>query len=1094
MIQWVLLVLLCLSQQLGQDSLTSFKSENMFNDDETVSYIRNAIRLSVREALAPSITAMTERQDAIETRIRKQLESIRTAITPTQESHSESTQEVTSSSSSKPYFTPKTKEIFSCYLCTKTFGNINEFDLHIQSTHPSLICKPCGKNLRSIPDLNYHNHKYHTQATEVPSHQSQSSVQLIPVLSKNPSPPENSNDPCCWVCGFVSKRWDDLRIHIDTKHSTQAGISKCAMNPSSPFKEGNSSLHDNLYCYLCGKVFKLDSEIAAHMTTDHQDVLLPSQLRYCMLDTETQNQVCACSKCDLLFNNTNELILHLEFVHGESSQYVCSVCSHIFRSKEDLSIHLHSVHSQADIIHCKFCDSTFGGMRQLNKHTISMHVDHPACHLAEDITSTPSKTSSSYYTSQKGHGDITKEKVQYHCYQCDYDCFGTENMIIHEKDHDTDTASINSPLSCIPQIDGNLSIASSVHEDPGINPNLSHAMIHVQSHHPSVQPEQQPPTQQGVPQPAQTFHEAPYFLNRKKQSDKVCKDASKDNMEVTANNNNTNVNIQCSSGFYLVVARPCVASFTQGSTSQLSAIQIICREEFNQVDKSGAPDFTRLSFELKDNGQSVLGKVVLHLHHTTRLVQVQGSAKMPDKTTAAVWFAEQFLTKKFQELAKTRQFDISAFNKGILEMSRQHHNSVRSDKFCAECNKLFSQSSKPISCPSCQRKIHTGCLRPHLSLCSNAVENIEETPSTSSPTRLTKRTRTSSSSAITTTRPATRCSNPPAFLNSLTAGLITSGIPTFTGRRTLVSFVPPVSTFSLTSQDSSSTTVLENSSQPIFSNAAFSTSTSTVSSQPISEPSSLHTVTPVTSAGLGRPAKKASSITTNKTKTKPRQEPSSENDQISFLTTELNFAHTRIVTQDNTIKDLEYKVKILRESLRLSEEKLNNDLHKKYFGATASSSSYCCGSQPPSNHSCYTTACPSPRPRPCSCTGGSPTLPSIIPAQSHHPPSSNSSQLSETNTIDERALKTNFDNIVSEMNQMKIDIFNIKSRLKSILVPTDSSTSPNSKVTSEPEINQIADVLLNTDHDVTIASLDEDITDTEQNPCAALENPTNQSN
>lgn len=77
---------------------------------------------------------------------------------------------------------------------------------------------------------------------------------------------------------------------------------------------------------------------------------------------------------------------------------------------------------------------------------------------------------------------------------------------------------------------------------------------------------------------------------------------------------------------------------------------------------------------------------------------------------------------------------------------------------------------------------------------------------------------------------------------------------------------------------------------------------------------------------------------------------------------------------------------------------------------------------------------------------------------------------------------------------MKIDIFNIKSRLKSILVPTDSSTSPNSKVTSEPEINQIADVLLNTDHDVTIASLDEDITDTEQNPCAALENPTNQSN
>ena len=77
---------------------------------------------------------------------------------------------------------------------------------------------------------------------------------------------------------------------------------------------------------------------------------------------------------------------------------------------------------------------------------------------------------------------------------------------------------------------------------------------------------------------------------------------------------------------------------------------------------------------------------------------------------------------------------------------------------------------------------------------------------------------------------------------------------------------------------------------------------------------------------------------------------------------------------------------------------------------------------------------------------------------------------------------------------MKIDILNIKSRLESMLVPTVSNPSSNSNVTPAPDINLAADVLLNVDHDVTIASMDEDITDAEQNPCADIANPTNQSN
>ena len=78
-------------------------------------------------------------------------------------------------------------------------------------------------------------------------------------------------------------------------------------------------------------------------------------------------------------------------------------------------------------------------------------------------------------------------------------------------------------------------------------------------------------------------------------------------MKITINNNNTNVIVQCSSGFYIVVARPSLSSFTLGSTSQYSDIQAKCIEDNLQVDKCGAPDFARLSFELIGPDLSLLG-------------------------------------------------------------------------------------------------------------------------------------------------------------------------------------------------------------------------------------------------------------------------------------------------------------------------------------------------------------------------------------------------------------------------------------------------------------------------------------------------------
>ena len=86
---------------------------------------------------------------------------------------------------------------------------------------------------------------------------------------------------------------------------------------------------------------------------------------------------------------------------------------------------------------------------------------------------------------------------------------------------------------------------------------------------------------------------------------------------------------------------------------------------------------------------------------------------------------------------------------------------------------------------------------------------------------------------------------------------------------------------------------------------------------------------PPTASTAGSSSRKPASKNSAK---KAKPDASTESVQIDYLTTELNFTHTKIVSQDNTIRDLEHKVKILEEKLRISEEKINSDLHSKYFG------------------------------------------------------------------------------------------------------------------------------------------------------------------
>ena len=470
------------------------------------------------------------------------------------------------------------------------------------------------------------------------------------------------------------------------------------------------------------------------------------------------------------------------------------------------------------------------------------------------------------------------------------------------------------------------------------------------------------PTSHCLPQ------KAPYFLNQDKQTERICKDASVSDMNIVVNNRDTNVNVQCSSGFYIVVLKPVMSSINVGLVCQYPPIQVTCTEVVNITDQAGVPDFTRVSFNLK----GPLGSVCIHFRHTTRLVQVQGSAKMHDKTTAAVWFTEHFLSNRFQKLAKVKQYDISSFNERVLEMSRNHHNTIKTAKFCFQCDKLLSAQSRPTLCSSCQQYVHRICVRPHSISCQNLIvpsSSSQPVPTPqSTPQRPEKRPRTCTSTPLTASTVQTNdevqtfqnsAAVQPCFMSSLTTSLVNSGIATFTGARTRISFVPQTSSPALLNTPRSSSfsslysasTVEATSSLPVCSTTAALTAPQ-VTAAP-SGPSTqsggiaLQSSASTTSMNVKAPAYFTKQVKPPPNKKKGKEAQSSaEKTQIEYLTTELNYTHSKIVLQDNTIKDLEYKVKIQAERIRISEEKLKSDMHGKYFGLPESSvnplKSCCC--------------------------------------------------------------------------------------------------------------------------------------------------------
>ena len=85
-------------------------------------------------------------------------------------------------------------------------------------------------------------------------------------------------------------------------------------------------------------------------------------------------------------------------------------------------------------------------------------------------------------------------------------------------------------------------------------------------------------------------------------------------------------------------------------------------------DRNKLEVYRLLHFSLMSHRDN-LGVVAVHLYTSSRTIQIQGSAVMPNGTKIAKWFTLNFVLIKFREQAEVKKYLIKNTNEFILDNS-----------------------------------------------------------------------------------------------------------------------------------------------------------------------------------------------------------------------------------------------------------------------------------------------------------------------------------------------------------------------------------------------------------------------------------------
>ena len=402
---------------------------------------------------------------------------------------------------------------------------------------------------------------------------------------------------------------------------------------------------------------------------------------------------------------------------------------------------------------------------------------------------------------------------------------------------------------------------------------------------------------------------ASFSLNKEKQIQNLGVDSNLPDFEIMMNDNDRNVNIQCSSAYYDAVAKPVLCGLTKETALNFSNISVNCSHINYNRDKNGYEYNRVLHMLLTGGGQARIGKVTIHLHHTTRLLQLQGSAMMPDGNTAPVWFLNTFVKERFTRIARDKRYDITTLNEAIRKIVDKDVITEVTSNICSLCTRLFTTKAKPTKCPTCSQYFHrTNCLPVHTAGCKTKDQGASpipiSTPSTSpvSPRILVSPSTSGVLPINMNSGPASR--NPSKRQRTVTVDSVDRICPVSSSNTS-----PPNIVSQNTCQSAPSVA------PPIL---TFTAATSTISSLNAD-------AVPFISASS------APNKTTKRTKASSKASPiSPETARINFLNLELNSTKTRIVQLETDVNDRDISIKLQREKIKMLEQNQTNFVNNKH--------------------------------------------------------------------------------------------------------------------------------------------------------------------
>ena len=768
--------------------------------------------------------------------------------------------------------TTTSRPTITCNICKNVFGDLSELDEHIRANHRSLHCNLCERTLRSQPDYNIYKNRYHStgNTTDVSMDDAYISSQSI-----------------CSICKKHFPCSGDLEDHMERDHGNIDTATSSSQSGSS-----HQVYHSN---HVLGQ--------------PHPEI-------YC------------CYKCDLLFTAHKDLVTHVQTIHGVSTTHTCFVCESIFTSIEILETHMKAFHpevhsfllpsyeaplatSSAEPIHCKFCDETFLSMVMLNRHTYAAHSGH------QDTECTDCQSSvllSPYQETRSlsndcivtiicdkcgimcsSHHELEKHVKTDHCLLtsscdlCDETFMTTTELELHLKSsHSPRSAKSLSDLSQIDQLDGNTSICSS---DLSSNPARS----------------------------------APYTLNKDKQISRLAKNAVIPNFEIDISST-TNVNIQCSAGFYQLVAKPVISSLLVPNLS-VSGLPISCSDSVTpKLDQLKRNVNAVLHFKVGE--ESSQESATIHLHHTQQKVQIQG--------LAAPWFAENVLKNKFSVEAKNLELNIKALNDKLAAAASSQTNSIdKSSLACNHCSRQIRKSS--AFCQKCRSTFHNSraypCLASHV--CNQVSQSSLTGPSPStvppgpnlqvSRQAIVTRNDGPVSQSCSSRRLILHCDSQPSHSDHFTASPMSS--------------------------DSSSITSVTFSSSPPYHHttpvSSIDSSLASVQCTSMNANAMIFAPTNTTSAAASK--KKSDRRDTAGKQKDPKDL------EIEFLKRELNIVKVHAIKYESEIKDLKQKNQVLTDTVSILENRKQDEISSKHSTTSSSSSQ----PSPTSDNSRASTVLPS---------------------------------------------------------------------------------------------------------------------------------------